>query len=83
MEGCSTLRQTSSASGRGTHLNVVILFITRSRNAVKLRGTELQQAILQTGLDALGRYGMVYQSDALHSGWNGEIIGPSVPNIVR
>ena len=44
--------------------------------ALKLRGTELQQAILQTGLDALGRHGMVYQSDALHTGWNGEIIGP-------
>ena len=44
--------------------------------ALKLRGTELQQAILQTGLDVLGRHGMVYQSDALNAGWNGEIIGP-------
>ncbi len=44
--------------------------------ALKLRGTELQQAILQTGIDVLGRHGMVYQSDALHAGWNGEIIGP-------
>jgi len=44
--------------------------------ALKLRGTELQQAILQTGLDALGRHGMVFQSDALHAGWNGELIGP-------
>ena len=44
--------------------------------ALKLRGTELQQAILQTGLDVLGRHGMVYQSDALHAGWNGEVIGP-------
>jgi alkylation response protein AidB-like acyl-CoA dehydrogenase len=44
--------------------------------ALKLRGTELQQAILQTGIDALGRHGMVYQSDALHAGWNGEMIGP-------
>ena len=44
--------------------------------ALKLRGTELQQAILQTGLDVLGRHGMVFQSDALHTGWNGEIIGP-------
>ena len=44
--------------------------------ALKLRGTELQQAILQTGIDVLGRHGMVYQSDALNAGWNGEIIGP-------
>jgi alkylation response protein AidB-like acyl-CoA dehydrogenase len=44
--------------------------------ALKLRGTEVQQAILQTGLDVLGRHGMVYQSDALHAGWNGELIGP-------
>ncbi len=44
--------------------------------ALKLRGTEVQQAILQTGLDVLGRHGMVYQSEALHAGWNGEMIGP-------
>jgi alkylation response protein AidB-like acyl-CoA dehydrogenase len=28
------------------------------------------------GLEVLGRHGMVYQSDALHAGWNGELIGP-------
>jgi alkylation response protein AidB-like acyl-CoA dehydrogenase len=44
--------------------------------ALKLRGTELVQAILQTGLDVLGRHGMVFQRDALHAGWNGELIGP-------
>jgi alkylation response protein AidB-like acyl-CoA dehydrogenase len=44
--------------------------------ALKLRGTELVQAILQTGLEAIGRHGMVFQSDALHAGWNGELIGP-------
>jgi alkylation response protein AidB-like acyl-CoA dehydrogenase len=44
--------------------------------ALKLRGTEVQQAILQTGLDVLGRHGMVYQNEALNAGWNGEIIGP-------
>ncbi|MGE0766737.1 MAG: acyl-CoA dehydrogenase family protein [Hyphomicrobiaceae bacterium] len=44
--------------------------------ALKLRGTELQQAILQAGLDVLGRHGMVYQSEALHAGWNGEVLGP-------
>ena len=44
--------------------------------ALKLRGTELQQGILQTGMDVLGRHGLPYQSDALHTGWNGEMIGP-------
>ena len=44
--------------------------------ALKLRGTELQQAILQTGMEALGRHGMVFQSEALNAGWNGEMIGP-------
>ena len=44
--------------------------------ALKLRGTELQQAILQTGIEVLGRHGMVFQHDALNAGWNGELIGP-------
>ena len=44
--------------------------------ALKLRGTELQQAILQTGVDVLGRHGLVYQTDSLKAGWNGERIGP-------
>ena len=44
--------------------------------ALKLRGTELQQAILQANVDVLARYGLVYQTDALNAGWNGEIIGP-------
>jgi alkylation response protein AidB-like acyl-CoA dehydrogenase len=44
--------------------------------ALKLRGTELQQAIMQASVDVLARYGLVYQTDALHAGWNGEEIGP-------
>ncbi|HUS98448.1 MAG TPA: acyl-CoA dehydrogenase family protein [Hyphomicrobiaceae bacterium] len=44
--------------------------------ALKLRGTEVQQAILQTIVDVLGRHGLVYQTDALNAGWNGEFIGP-------
>jgi alkylation response protein AidB-like acyl-CoA dehydrogenase len=44
--------------------------------ALKLRGTELQQGILQGLVDVLGRHGLVYQTDALHAGWNGEAIGP-------
>ena len=45
--------------------------------ALKLRGTELQQAIHQSIMDVLGRYGQLYQDDALHAGWNGELIGPA------
>ena len=44
--------------------------------AVKLRASELQQSILQTMTDALGRHGLAYQSDALWAGWNGELVGP-------
>ncbi len=45
-------------------------------SALKLRGTELQQGMLQTVVDVLGRHGLVYQTEALHTGWNGEPIGP-------
>jgi len=45
--------------------------------ALKLRGTELQQALHQSVMDVLGRYGQIYQTDALHSGWNGELVGPA------
>ncbi|HRD78594.1 MAG TPA: acyl-CoA dehydrogenase family protein [Hyphomicrobiaceae bacterium] len=44
--------------------------------ALKLRGTEVQQAILQTAVDVLGRHGLAFQRDALKAGWNGEQIGP-------
>ena len=46
--------------------------------ALKLRGTELQQSILQTGLEVLGRHGPVYQDLALEAGWNGDFVGPDV-----
>jgi alkylation response protein AidB-like acyl-CoA dehydrogenase len=46
--------------------------------ALKLRGTELQQSILQTGLDVLGRHGPVYQDQALEADWHGDFIGPDV-----
>ncbi|CAE6738347.1 acyl-CoA dehydrogenase family protein [Paraburkholderia aspalathi] len=44
--------------------------------ALKLRGTQLQQSILQTGIDILGRYGLPYQVDALYADWQGDLIGP-------
>ncbi len=48
--------------------------------ALKLRGTDLQQSILQALVDVLGRHGLVYQTDALYDGWNGETIGPNGAN---
>ena len=45
-------------------------------SALKLRGTELQQALTQVQVDVLGRHGLVYQHDALSAGWNGDPIGP-------
>lgn len=44
--------------------------------ALKLRGTELQQAILQVGVEVLGRHGPVYQNEALDGGWTGDFVGP-------
>lgn len=46
--------------------------------ALKLRGAELQQDILQTGLEVLARHGPVYQDLALEADWSGELIGPEV-----
>ena len=45
--------------------------------ALKIRGSELQQAILQCMTDALARHGLAYQADALVAGWNGELMGPA------
>ncbi len=44
--------------------------------ALKIRGSQLQQAILQTIVDVAARHGLAYQTDALNAGWNGELIGP-------
>jgi alkylation response protein AidB-like acyl-CoA dehydrogenase len=45
-------------------------------SSLKLRGSELQQAILQTMMEVLGRHGLAYQTDALVAGWNGDLVGP-------
>ena len=44
--------------------------------ALKIRGSEFQQAALQTIMDVFGRHGMAYQTDALNPGWNGDVVGP-------
>ncbi|MEM7403847.1 MAG: acyl-CoA dehydrogenase family protein [Pseudomonadota bacterium] len=44
--------------------------------ALKIRSSEFQQATLQTIVDVLGRHGLLYQTDALHPGWNGDVVGP-------
>ncbi|MFB8344595.1 acyl-CoA dehydrogenase family protein [Brucella cytisi] len=46
--------------------------------ALKLRGTELQQSILQIGMEVLRRHGPVYQDMALEVDWTGDFIGPEV-----
>ena len=47
-----------------------------SAAALKIRGSEFQQAVLQTIMDIFGRHGLPYQDDSLNPGWNGEIVGP-------
>jgi alkylation response protein AidB-like acyl-CoA dehydrogenase len=44
--------------------------------ALKLRGSELQQSILETMMEVLGRHGLAYQMEAMVAGWNGDLIGP-------
>ncbi|MBT6273452.1 MAG: pimeloyl-CoA dehydrogenase large subunit, partial [Chromatiales bacterium] len=44
--------------------------------ALKVRSSEYQQAALQAIMDVLGRHGLVFQTDALHPGWNGDRVGP-------
>jgi len=44
--------------------------------ALKIRGSELQQAILESIMEVLGRHGLAYETDALLAGWNGELTGP-------
>ncbi len=44
--------------------------------ALKLRGSELQQSILEMMMEVLGRHGLAYQMDAMLAGWNGDLIGP-------
>jgi alkylation response protein AidB-like acyl-CoA dehydrogenase len=45
-------------------------------SSLKLRGSELHQAILQTMMEVLGRHGLAYQTEALLAGWNGDLVGP-------
>jgi alkylation response protein AidB-like acyl-CoA dehydrogenase len=43
---------------------------------LKIKGTEIQQAITELLLEAIGPYGMPFEQRALHEGWNDEPIGP-------
>jgi len=43
---------------------------------LKLRGTEIQQAITELTLEAIGHYGFPYVPEARMQGWNEEPIGP-------
>jgi pimeloyl-CoA dehydrogenase large subunit len=43
---------------------------------LKIKGTEIQQAITELLLEAIGPYAMPFERNALHEGWNDEPIGP-------
>src|SRR5690349_3391017 len=43
---------------------------------LKIKGTEIQQAITELLLEAIGPYAMPFEQRALHEGWNDEPIGP-------
>ena len=43
---------------------------------LKIKGTEIQQAITELLIEAIGPYAIPFERNALHEGWNGEPIGP-------
>ena len=45
-------------------------------SVIKIKGTEMQQAVAELKLDALGPYAHAYVPEALEHGWNEEPIGP-------
>ena len=45
-------------------------------SALKIRGSELQQAILESIMEVLGYHGLAYETDALLAGWNADLVGP-------
>ena len=45
-------------------------------SVLKIKGTEMQQAIAELKLEALGPHAHAYQPEAMEHGWNEEPIGP-------
>ena len=43
---------------------------------LKMRGTEIQQALTELQMKAVGWYGLPFVPEAMHAGWNEEPIGP-------
>jgi alkylation response protein AidB-like acyl-CoA dehydrogenase len=43
---------------------------------LKIKGTEIQQAITELALEAIGPYALPFERNALYDGWNAEPIGP-------
>ncbi|MEM7429498.1 MAG: acyl-CoA dehydrogenase family protein [Pseudomonadota bacterium] len=43
---------------------------------LKIRGTEIEQAITELTMEAVGNYAMPYQPEVLEQGWNEEPVGP-------
>ena len=53
-------------------------------SVLKIRGSELMQAITHLMVDVQGRRGLPYQTEALAPNWNGEEVGaPSAPGMMR
>lgn len=44
---------------------------------LKIKGTEIQQAITELAFDIAGNRALPYQRERMHPGWSGEPIGPS------
>jgi alkylation response protein AidB-like acyl-CoA dehydrogenase len=43
---------------------------------LKVKGTEIQQALTELMMQALGLQGMAFQHGAMEAGWNGAVVGP-------
>jgi alkylation response protein AidB-like acyl-CoA dehydrogenase len=48
---------------------------------LKIKGTEIQQAITELLFEAAGNRALPYQRERMHPGWNGEPIGPAYAGV--
>jgi len=48
---------------------------------LKIKGTEIQQAITELLFEAAGNRAFPYQRERMHPGWNGESIGPAYAGV--
>lgn len=48
---------------------------------LKIKGTEIQQAITELLFEAAGNRALPYQRERMHPGWNGEPVGPAYAGV--